>query len=376
MKRIGLIMAGGAGERFWPQSRKHFPKQLLHLNSEDYSMLEETLIRISSLIPIENIFIITTELLCVSIRKCLPQLPPENVISEPEKRNTAPCLVLSSAFLQAKFPNEEISVAVLTADQNIYPNEKFIESVQEAMQYSENYNKLVTIGITPTRPDTGYGYIETETNFNNDDTIEIKPVLRFREKPNLEQAKLFLESGCFTWNSGMFFWKLSTFDNEIKKYNSELGNAISEFKRLLNDIGIANKTNIPINKFDDKIASLYHQLPTTSIDYALMEKSDNVSVCKSLFAWDDIGAWDSLFRTKKLDEKGNVLRGKLSMLDCQDTILINECKDKKVVLAGLGLENIVVITTDDAVLVCDKNKVQDIKNIVEDIRNNFGEEHL
>ena len=371
MKRVALIMAGGAGERFWPQSRKHFPKQLLCLNSEEYSMLEETLIRISSLIPLEDIFIITTELLCKSIRKCLPQLPPANIIPEPEKRNTAPCLVLSSAFLQEKFPADDISVAVLTADQNIYPNEKFIETVIAAMEYSEIYSKLVTIGITPTRPDTGYGYIETETAFDKNQTVEIKPVLRFREKPNLEKAKLFLETNRFTWNSGMFFWKLNVFDSELKKHSPELGNAVSEFKKLLK-----NKTNIPANKFDIEVAKLYNKLPSTSIDYALMEKSDNVSVCKSLFEWDDIGAWDSLFRTKKLDPKGNVLRGKLSMLDCQNSILINECKEREVVLAGLGLENIVVIATDDAILVCNKNSVQSIKNIVEDIRNNYGEEHL
>jgi len=371
MKRIGLIMAGGSGERFWPQSRKHFPKQLLHLNSEEHSILEESLLRISSLIPIEDIFIITTELLCESIRKCLPQLPAANVISEPEKRNTAPCLVLSSAFLQERFPDDDISVAVLTADQNIYPNEKFIATIQAAMNYSELNNKIVTIGITPTRPDTGYGYIETDTPFANNDNIEIKSVLRFREKPNLELAKSFLETKRFTWNSGMFFWKLSTFDNELKKHNSELGNAIDDFKKLLK-----NKTNISVNKFDSELANLYNKLPATSIDYALMEKSNNVSVCKSLFMWDDIGAWDSLYRTKKLDANGNVLRGKLSMIDCKDTIFINDCKDREVVLAGLGLENIVVITTDDAIMVCTKDKVQSIKNIVENIRNNYGEEHL
>jgi len=372
MKKIALIMAGGAGERFWPQSRKHFPKQLLHLNSEKYSMLEETLNRISSLIPIENIFIITTELLCDSIRKCLSKLPPENVIPEPEKRNTAPCLVLASAFLQERFANEkEVSVAVLTADHNIYPTEKFIETIQTAMEYAEQHNKIMTIGITPTRPDTGYGYIETEIPFCKNEIADIKPVLRFREKPNLEQAKSFLETGCFTWNSGMFFWKLSTFNNEMQKHSPELGDAIPLFRNLLKD-----KTNAPVNKFGTDIATLYQKLPKISIDYALMEKSDNVAVCKSLFEWDDIGSWDSLFRTKKLDAKGNVLQGKLSVLDCQSSILINDIKNRDIILAGLGLEDIVVITTDDAILVCHKDKVQSIKNIVEDIRNSYGDKYL
>ena len=147
--------------------------------------------------------------------------------------------------------------------------------------------------------------------------------------------------------------------------------AIDDIRKLLK-----NKTNTIVNKFDSELVNLYHKLPATSIDYALIEKSYSVFVCKSSFMWDDIGAWDSLYRTKKLDTKGNVLHGKLSVLNCQNSILINECKDREVVLAGLGLENIIVITTDDAILVCTKDKVQSIKNIVEDIRNNYGEKHL
>ena len=365
-------MAGGAGERFWPQSRKHFPKQLLHLNSEEYSMLEETLMRVSSLIPIEDIFIITTELLCESIRKCLPKLPPENVIPEPEKRNTAPCLVLASAFLQERFANEkDISVATLTADHNIYPTEKFVDTIQTAIEYAEKHNKIMTIGITPTRPDTGYGYIETETPFSKNEIAEVKPVLRFTEKPNLEQAKSFLETERFTWNSGMFFWKLSVFDAELKKHSSELGNVIPIFRDLLK-----GKTKVSVNKFDVDLANLYHTLPAISIDYALLEKSNNVAVCKALFNWDDIGSWDSLFRTKKLDANGNVLQGKLSVLDCSSSILVNDSKNSDVILAGVGLNNIVVITTDDAILVCHKDNVQSIKNIVEDIRHNYGDSYL
>jgi mannose-1-phosphate guanylyltransferase len=372
MKRVALIMAGGSGERFWPQSRKHFPKQLLHLNSEENSMLKETLMRVSSLIPIENVFIITTELLCENIRKCLTELPPENVIPEPEKRNTAPCLSLSSAFLQERFANEiDISVATLTADHNIYPTKKFIETIQTAMEHAEQYDKIVTIGISPTRPDTGYGYIETETPFYKNEIAEIKPVLRFREKPNLEQAKSFLETERFTWNSGMFFWKLSTFGDEIKKYSTELYDAIHIFRNLLK-----NKTNTYVDRFDNELANIYCKLPAMSIDYVLMEKSNNVVVCKSLFEWDDIGSWDSLFRTKKLDNKGNVLQGKLSVLDCQTSILINGSKDKDIILAGLGLTDIVVVSTDDAILVCHKDKVQSIKNIVEDIRHNYGDNYL
>ena len=368
MKRIGLIMAGGSGERFWPLSRKNFPKQLLHLNSEEHSMIAETLIRISPFIPCEDIFIITNELLVDEIRRCLPQLPPSNVIPEPCKRNTAPCLALATAYILARYENlnpSEISIAVLTADQNIFPENKFIATVKTALEFAENNPQLVTIGIPPTRPDTGFGYIETVKTFDmKNENVEIQKVVCFKEKPNAEQAQEYINTGRFTWNSGMFFWRADTFINELAEHSKEIGEAIHTFHNHLK-----NKTNVSYSKMEEAIISGFSSLPSISIDYALMEKSKNVSVCKAIFEWDDIGSWDSLDRTKKRDENGNVRRGKLSVIDCNNSIFINECKEKNVIVAGLGLEEMVVIATDDAILVCPKNKVQEIKQTVEDIRN-------
>ena len=375
MKRIGLIMAGGSGERFWPLSRKNFPKQLLHLNSEEHSIIEETLIRISSFIPCEDIFIITNELLVDEIRNCLPQLPPRNVIPEPCKRNTAPCLALASAFILARYENltpAEISIAVLTADQNIFPDSKFIATVEAAVEFAEEKSQLVTIGIPPTRPDTGFGYIETAKPFDmENEVIEIQKVECFKEKPNVEQAQEFIKTKRYTWNSGMFFWRLDVFMDELVEHSREIGDSILNFAENLK-----NKTAISYKKMDDIIIATFSALPSISIDYALMEKSKNVSVCRAIFEWDDIGSWDSLDRTKKRDANGNVRRGRLSIIDCNNSIFINECKTKEVIVAGLGLEEMVVITTDDAILVCPKNKVQSIKSTVEDIRNQFNEKHL
>lgn len=366
-------MAGGSGERFWPLSRKRYPKQLLHLNSEEYCMLAETLNRISSLIPAEDVYIITNELLVDEIRHCLPTLPAENVIPEPAKRNTAPCLALASAYIlsrNAELTPSDISIAVLTSDQNISPEEKFIDTVSAALDYAERNKALVTIGIPPTRPDTGYGYIETERPFVSDGKIDIQRVLRFCEKPDLASATHYLETGRFTWNSGMFFWRLDTFISELCKHQSDVGASVATFTA-----GLQGNLTAAYSKLDANIVEQFITLPSISIDYALMEKSDNVAVCKAIFDWDDIGAWDSLDRTKEHDADGNVRRGKLSLANCGNSIIINDCK-RDVIVAGLGLKDIVVIATDDAILVCPKSDVQDIKNTIADIREQFGESHL
>jgi mannose-1-phosphate guanylyltransferase len=375
MKKVGIIMAGGAGERFWPLSRKKFPKQLLRLNSEEFSIIEETLNRVSALIPLEDIFIITNELLVEEIRRFLPNLPPQNVIPEPAKRNTAPCLALVSAYISAKYSHlksSEILISVLTADQNIFPENKFIETLNFILNFIEKNEKLATIGIKPTRPDTGFGYIETENKFANDkNKIEIQPVIRFREKPNITKAEEYVETGKFVWNSGMFFWRLDVFEAELIKHSPEIGSTISQFAKLLKQ-----KTNIAFTKSDNEINDIFSALPSISIDYALMEKSENVMVCKAIFEWDDIGSWDSLERTKEIDENQNVKKGKLSIIDCKNSIFVNEAKEKNVIVAGFGLENIVVVATDDAILVCAKDKTQEIKLSIEDIKNKFGEKYL
>jgi mannose-1-phosphate guanylyltransferase len=375
MKRVAVIMAGGAGERFWPVSRKGKPKQLLKLIS-DKSMIEESIDRISPLIKAEDVYIITGEILLEPIRRALPMVPPENIIAEPYKRNTAPCLGLSAAFVGAKYCEEyklnEISIAVLTSDQCINPKEGFIKTVDEAMSYVEKNRVLCTIGIPPIRPDTGYGYIETDGIFDlKSKSCEIKPVKAFHEKPDKETAKNYIKAGNYVWNSGMFFWRLDVFIEKMKTYLPEVGNKIDEISKKYK-----GKTIIDLPESLNSINEIFKSFPDISIDYGLMEKSDNVVVAKALFSWDDIGSWDSLERVRESDNNNNITEGLNVLLNVKDSIVINTKKEKEILFVGLGFKNMIVVVTDDAVMVCPKDRVQDVKKCVTKIRETGNEEWL
>ena len=370
MKRVALIMAGGAGERFWPLSRRHRPKQLLKLFSTDKTMLEEAIDRISPLIPKEDIYIITSELLCSIMRNMLVDFPPANIIPEPFKRNTAPCLALGSAAVLAKYnlPSSELSIAVLTADQHIYPNDAFVQTVDEAMQFAESNDKIVTIGINPTRPETGYGYIELGKKQQNWENIY--EVLSFREKPNTEAAKYYIEQGNFLWNSGMFFFRASTFETELAEHLPEVGLKIETMKDKL--VVVIER---PVVTLSNEVGDIFEKFPNISIDYGLMEKTRNVAVARALFNWDDVGALDALRRTRPLDERGNVSLGNNSLIDCRNSIVVNETGGK-VVASVVGMDNVAVVVTEDAVLICPADRVQEVRRSVEDVCKNFGEKWL
>ncbi|MBK9249871.1 MAG: mannose-1-phosphate guanylyltransferase [Ignavibacteria bacterium] len=304
MIRTAVIMAGGSGERFWPLSRKNRPKQLLALTSEKM-MIEEAIERIQTLIPIEHIYIFTSEILQTPIREELPALPPENVVAEPSKRNTAPCLAFAAVFLTEKYkvPTSELSMAVLTADHYISTVDQFVETVENALHYAESNNALVTIGIPPTRPETGYGYIEIN-NTGNDGIIT--SAVSFREKPTYETALSFLKSGNFLWNSGMFFWRLDTLLDSFRSNLPEIGSSLAELGDLLK-----TRTSLIIDGSIPEIRSLYKQFPDISIDYGIMEKAGNVAVARALFLWDDVGSWDSLDRMRPQDTSVMSIRGKM-----------------------------------------------------------------
>lgn len=373
MKRTAVIMAGGSGERFWPLSRKRRPKQLLKLLSEDKTMIEESISRISSLIAPEDVFIITSELLVEPMRESLVMIPPQNIVAEPYKRNTAPCLALAAAFIADRYnylPLDQISIAVLTADQDISPEIDFVNTVAAALDYAENQKALLTIGIPPARPETGYGYIETESKFEDNHSAQILPVKSFREKPDLDTAKTFIESGNFLWNSGMFFWRLDTFIENMIECLPAVGINIAVMKGNL-----SGKTNDLHLSIEPLIGDVFEKFPNISIDYGLMEKANNVAVAKALFKWDDVGSWDALERVRVKDSENNIVHGAASIIDSKNSIIINE-SDNKIITACLGLDNMVVVVTKDAVMVCPKDRVQDVKKHVEDIRSRFGEEFL
>ncbi|MFP4527789.1 MAG: mannose-1-phosphate guanylyltransferase [Candidatus Kapaibacterium sp.] len=377
MKRVAVIMAGGSGERFWPKSRRDRPKQLLDLLSAGKSMIEQSIERISQIIPHGHIFIITSERLLEPMRQALPQIPDANIVAEPCKRNTAPALALAAAFVAARysaqgFSSDKISMAVLTADQDIRPIGGFKKTVDNALDYVENNEVLGTIGIPPARPETGYGYIEVAEPFSEENgELQIKPVKRFTEKPDSATAEKFFNAGNYLWNSGMFFWRLDTFIEKMKKHAPEIGEMIPEMIKKYEVY-----TNIPLAGANEKIGEIFNNFPNISIDYSLMEKADNVVVARALFAWDDIGAWDALERIWEHDERGNISSGVCSLVETKDSIIVNsEAKGQRLV-ATLGLEKIVVVVTDDAIMICPKDRVQEVKKIVEDIDNHYGDKWL
>ncbi|MBE2190017.1 MAG: mannose-1-phosphate guanylyltransferase [Desulfobulbaceae bacterium] len=366
MIKTCVIMAGGSGERFWPLSRKDRPKQLLNLDSKLKTMLRQSIDRIGKVIDKDKIIIITSINLLEPIRKELADIPPSNVIAEPSKRNTAPCLAYAAAFLKARYQidNAEILMAVLTADHKIETDEIFQINITAILDFVANNQGLCTIGIKPSRPETGYGYIEAESKFDIPGTTQIVPVARFHEKPDIAKASQYIESGNFFWNSGMFFWRLDVFINEMKCHFPEVGEQIDAMAELH-----SGNTEKAYTGTNEKIIELYNSFPDKSIDYALMEKSTSVFVAKADFTWDDIGSWDSFSRLHGTDAEGNLIFGdNIVSVDSKNTMVINNSGDTRMVSA-LGLEDIIVITTDDSVLVCHKSKVQDVKKIVAELRN-------
>lgn len=366
IKRTAVIMAGGSGERFWPISRKSQPKQLLKLLNPNQTMLDRAIERISKVLPIEDIYIVTNSKILNQIREALPELPKENVIAEPSKRNTAPCLALAASFLEAKYLEQgykaqDIVMSVLTADHKIKPDEEFIRTVSIAMLEAEKGDSLVTIGIEPQRPETGFGYIETDSLFDANDVMDVKNVKAFHEKPDLKTALNFLAKGNYYWNSGMFFWRLDYFRKELSKSLPNLYSEIDYMKSCYQ-----GKTSIIFDSYLYEIEETYNNFENVSIDYGLMERAERVSVVKASFIWDDIGSWTAFERISPKDENGNIVTGKCEVLDSKGSIIFNNSKD--ILVSVLGLEDISVIVTDDAVLVCPKERSQDVKAITANLR--------
>lgn len=357
-RRIAVVMAGGSGERFWPLSRRLRPKQLLRLASPDKALLHQTVERLEPLIGAENVLIATAPYLVEPSREASPSTPPENVLAEPHKRNTAGCLVWVAATILSREPNarESTSIAVVAADHKISPDEGFRATVDAALSHAEKHGGIVTIGIRPERPETGYGYIQYDPAAPNEgsDRVAIRPVVRFQEKPHDVEAELFCARGDYLWNSGTFFWTLDTFLTQLEAAAPDLYAAVERIAGLL----AAGK----IVEAEDAFA----RIPSISIDYALMEKASNVSVAEAAFEWDDVGSWDALDRSLVPDGEGNVQQGETVLVDVCNSIVVNE--NPQVVATLLGVEGLVVVVTEDAVLVCPKDKAQQVRKVVEKLR--------
>ena len=361
-RQFAVIMAGGSGERFWPLSRRSRPKQLLSLTDGKKTLLEQVVANISPLIPVKQVFLATGDFIAEAIREAHSDIPPENILTEPFKRNTAGCLVFAAAHLLARYGGDgsDITMAVFPADHHIGNPQKFGTVIKTALAAAEKEPVLVTVGITPSRPETGYGYLETAatplSGSGVSGSIPVFPVLRFCEKPDLKTAKEYIASDRFFWNSGMFFWRLSVFIEELDR-------AAPEMCMSLNNIAEALGNNNLL-----KARTIFEKLDNISIDYALMEKSKRVLAVNGDFGWDDVGAWDALERTFPADEHGNISVGEPVLIDTKNCIVYNESGPDEKAVSVVGVEGLAVIVSDDGVLIIPKNRAQDVRNVVAELK--------
>lgn len=340
MTRVALIMAGGAGERFWPVSSSERPKQFLKLTQPEKSMLRESVERAASIVGAEHVFVSTTRSLLPAVESEIGLLPPDHLIAEPEKRNTAGALLWAFTYLENRF-STDLSLAVLTSDHYIDPPESFRETVENAFALAEATEGLVTIGIQPTRPETGYGYIK-----RGRPELGGFRVQEFREKPDAATAAEFLKEGSYYWNSGMFFWTVSAFRSALRLHAPPL---CASYEAMLNALSSGNA---------ERATEVFSQVESASIDKALLEKANSVYVTPALFTWDDLGTWDALTRSLPSDSRGNVGVGKVHQIDTDNTIVYTATPQT---VHLLGAKDIVVVVTEDKVMICHRDRVQDVR---------------
>ncbi|HET8715383.1 MAG TPA: mannose-1-phosphate guanylyltransferase [Holophagaceae bacterium] len=339
--KIAVVMAGGRGTRFWPRSRTSRPKQFLSIVGEG-TLLHQTVARLDGHFRPEHIFVVTTSDLAEETRRMLPELPPENVLVEPEGRNTAPCLALALVEIERRLPGGVM--VVLSADHWIGDPDLFLEDVETAVKHAAWERELVVFGIRPTYPETGYGYIEAE---GHGPVLKVKA---FREKPPMEVAIQYLESGRHFWNAGMFVWTLEDFRAALERHAPEV------LKPL--DAWVAAGAD------PAALAQAYHQLPEAAIDVALMEKADQVAVVPTRFRWSDVGSWPAALEFHAPDEDGNVVKGEAILLDTRDSAFFGG----KRLIAASGVKDLIVVDDEDALLICHRDKAQSVKKIVERLK--------
>ncbi|MHC1681572.1 MAG: mannose-1-phosphate guanylyltransferase [Clostridiaceae bacterium] len=354
-----VIMAGGRGERFWPQSRRKLPKQLLSLTGNSKTMIQLTVDRVKSLVDYENIYIVTNNEFSNIISDQLPEIPTENILIEPLSKNTAPCIGLAAIHIAKK--NRDSTMIILPSDHLIQDKKEFENILKAGTEVAGRGDNLVTIGITPTYPEIGYGYIKFDTLKEQVNGCFVNKVHRFIEKPDIEKAEHYIKTGEYLWNSGMFICKVSTILICFKKYMPSLYQGLMKIEKA---IGEVNEEEILIREFE--------KFENISIDYGIMERAEDVYIIPGNFGWDDVGSWTSLQRIQGTDEDGNTIGGNIVSVDTKDCILQGKGK----LIATVGIENLIVIDTEDATLICSKDKCHDIKKLLTEIRNNRKENYL
>ncbi|MEO6705948.1 MAG: sugar phosphate nucleotidyltransferase [Ginsengibacter sp.] len=352
------IMAGGIGSRFWPVSRVDLPKQFLDILNLGKTLIQSTFDRFAQYIPIENIYVVTSYQYKRIVAEQLPLLPEENIVCEPSRKNTAPCIAYISYKLQQLNPKSNLICA--PADHLILDNTAFIKTSIEALEFTEKNNALLTLGIKPFNPNTGYGYIKYEQESVSDNIYKVKT---FTEKPDLELAKTFMASGDFLWNAGIFVWKTKNIIAAFEKYLPEIHELFDGAKKVMNS-----------SMEKETIDLIYPLCMNISIDYGILEKADNVYVIPSSFGWSDLGTWGSAYDNLEKDYHENAVAGNNIILFDSSKNIVHTKGDKLILLQGL--DDFIVVDTDDALLVCKKENEQNIKEYLSEIKRNKGDKYL
>ncbi len=357
MSVYGILMAGGVGSRFWPRSRRRSPKQVLNITGRT-SMIQETHQRLDGLIDDENLMIVTTADQQGMLSEQLPTLASHNFIIEPFGRNTAPCIGLGAIHAMSRDP--EAVMVVLPADHLVRDVSAFQKVIRAAVDFVRENDALVTLGITPTGPATGYGYIQCGEQSGEKQGRAIHRVKSFAEKPDLPTATRFLESGDFLWNSGMFIWRASTILEEMNRQLPDIHEKLQDIRQVIDQ-----------ENYQETLERLYGSMKNISIDYGVMQDAANVYVIPATIGWDDVGSWATVHDISEKDENGNA--GPFQQLISIDSSNNYVYSPEKMV-ALVGLENLIVVETDDALLICERSRAQDVRDIVDRLKKNGNEQ--
>jgi mannose-1-phosphate guanylyltransferase len=352
------IMAGGIGSRFWPMSRTSYPKQFLDILHTGKTLIQATYDRFARFIPTDNIYIVTSEEYEHIVMEQIPAMKKENILCEPSRKNTAPCIAYIAYKLNQLNANGSLICA--PADHLILDEAGFNKVCLEAMNFVQKHKALITLGIKPTYPNTGYGYIQFDQQPVSDNVYQVKT---FTEKPNTELAQTFMQSGEFLWNAGIFVWQIKNIVRAFEKYLPEMAEVFDGEKELF---------NTPNEK--EAIDRIYPQCTNISIDYGIMEKADNVYIIPSSFGWSDLGTWNSAYENMDRDYLGNAVAGDQVMVIDATRCMVHAPNDKLVVLEGL--DDFIVVDTKDVLLICKKDKEQEIKEYVAEVKRKKGEKFL